>query len=269
MIYDCFLFANELDILEIRLNELKDVVDKFVILESDTTLSGISKPLYFRDNASRFKKFEDKIIHSVYKCPADTGSVILPQCYIENKEAWTRESLARDLIKRVLGTVKDDDIVIIADADEVTSSTALRSYDINMGGRTLIQKLFYYRLNCFCPSYIWAWAKIVPGKVYNEMTPQKIRYAKMPNLEVSGGWHFSFIGSPEMIANKIKAFSHTEYNRPEITNAQYIKMCMRTPRDIFNRPEIVLQDVRIDCSFPDCVQKDIDKYIKLGLVKEM
>ena len=29
MIYDCFSFFNELDLLEIRLNILKDVVDKF------------------------------------------------------------------------------------------------------------------------------------------------------------------------------------------------------------------------------------------------
>ena len=33
MIYDCFTFFNELDLLEIRLNTLNDVVDRFVIAE--------------------------------------------------------------------------------------------------------------------------------------------------------------------------------------------------------------------------------------------
>ena len=33
MIYECIIFWNELDLLEIRLNQLNDVVDKFVIVE--------------------------------------------------------------------------------------------------------------------------------------------------------------------------------------------------------------------------------------------
>ncbi|DAB19112.1 TPA: glycosyl transferase GT17 family protein, partial [Candidatus Gastranaerophilales bacterium HUM_19] len=33
MIYDCFPFFNELDVLEIRLNVLYDIVDYFVITE--------------------------------------------------------------------------------------------------------------------------------------------------------------------------------------------------------------------------------------------
>jgi beta-1,4-mannosyl-glycoprotein beta-1,4-N-acetylglucosaminyltransferase len=34
MVYDCFTFFNELDLLEIRLNTLDAVVDKFVIAEA-------------------------------------------------------------------------------------------------------------------------------------------------------------------------------------------------------------------------------------------
>lgn len=37
MIYDCFTFFNELDLLEIRLNILSSVVDKFVLVEADKT----------------------------------------------------------------------------------------------------------------------------------------------------------------------------------------------------------------------------------------
>jgi hypothetical protein len=36
-VYDCFMFFNELDILEIRLNELDSVVDYFVLVESIMT----------------------------------------------------------------------------------------------------------------------------------------------------------------------------------------------------------------------------------------
>ena len=38
-IYDCFLFFNELELLEIRLNVLNDYVDYFVLVESTKTFS--------------------------------------------------------------------------------------------------------------------------------------------------------------------------------------------------------------------------------------
>ena len=40
MVYDCFQFFNELDILKIRLHVLSDVVDRFVISEATETFSG-------------------------------------------------------------------------------------------------------------------------------------------------------------------------------------------------------------------------------------
>ena len=61
MIYDCFPFFNELDILEIRLNSLAPYVDRFVLSEMDVTHSGRPKPFYFSENKDRFKDFP--IIH--------------------------------------------------------------------------------------------------------------------------------------------------------------------------------------------------------------
>ena len=40
MVYDCFQFFNELDILKLRLHILSDVADRFVISESTVTFSG-------------------------------------------------------------------------------------------------------------------------------------------------------------------------------------------------------------------------------------
>ena len=57
MVYDCFCFFNELDLLEIRLNTLDKVVDRFILVESQLTHSGHSKPLYYANNKHRFSKF--------------------------------------------------------------------------------------------------------------------------------------------------------------------------------------------------------------------
>ena len=46
-IYDCFMIYNELDLLEVRLEELYDVVDYFVISEGEHTFSGKEKQLCF------------------------------------------------------------------------------------------------------------------------------------------------------------------------------------------------------------------------------
>ena len=62
-IYDVFTFYNELDLVELRMNILGNVVDYFVINESNITFTGKPKPMYFAENRKRFKKWEDKIIY--------------------------------------------------------------------------------------------------------------------------------------------------------------------------------------------------------------
>ena len=57
MLFDTFLFFNELDLLEIRLEELKDVVDRFVLVEAGVTLSGNPKPLYFDQHKDAFSRY--------------------------------------------------------------------------------------------------------------------------------------------------------------------------------------------------------------------
>ena len=64
-VFDSFIFFNELELLEMRLNILKDVVDYFVLTESPFTVSGNEKPLYYQENKDLFGKLNDKIIHHV------------------------------------------------------------------------------------------------------------------------------------------------------------------------------------------------------------
>lgn len=48
MVYDCFIFFNEFEQLNIRLHELNPIVDRFVLVESNQTFSGNMKPLYLQ-----------------------------------------------------------------------------------------------------------------------------------------------------------------------------------------------------------------------------
>ena len=49
-IIDCFLFYNELDMLEFRLTELNEHVDYFIILDSDFDFAGNKKDSMFESN---------------------------------------------------------------------------------------------------------------------------------------------------------------------------------------------------------------------------
>ena len=83
MIYDCFQFFNELDLLKLRLNILSPVVDKFVISEATETFSGLPKPLYYEENKEMFAEFNDRIIHVVVS-DTPTGDTHTRDTYQKN-----------------------------------------------------------------------------------------------------------------------------------------------------------------------------------------
>ena len=55
MIIDCFLFFRELRLLEIRLEYLYDLVDKFIIVESIESFTGEYKGFIFEENKNLFR----------------------------------------------------------------------------------------------------------------------------------------------------------------------------------------------------------------------
>jgi beta-1,4-mannosyl-glycoprotein beta-1,4-N-acetylglucosaminyltransferase len=62
-VLDAVLMSSELDLLEIRMNELDSVVDYFLIVESNATFTGLSKKTYFTLNRDRFSKFQHKVVY--------------------------------------------------------------------------------------------------------------------------------------------------------------------------------------------------------------
>ena len=63
-IFDCFMYFDEEQVLDLRLNVLNHNVDYFVIVESIFNHKGEKRDLLF--NIEKFKKFKDKIIYLVY-----------------------------------------------------------------------------------------------------------------------------------------------------------------------------------------------------------
>src|SRR5678815_5779807 len=68
VIWDCFIFNDEMELLELRLRELWDVVDYFVLLEHDVSTRGKSKPFLFKMQEERFSQWAKKLVSVQYHC---------------------------------------------------------------------------------------------------------------------------------------------------------------------------------------------------------
>lgn len=257
--YDCFPFCGELDLLEIRLNELDEVVDKFVLVEATRTHSGKTKPLYFKDNSARFSQFLGKIIHIVVDDypPADMAKL---------GQSWIYERHQRDAISRGLINCSDDDIIISSDIDEIPRAETVRLYDVQMGLAGLNQSMHTYWLNCVNRDTEYAWCKILPYRMAKSMTHCGIRYANNNIVLPNGGWHFSFMGNIKDVITKIESWAHQEYNNKIMKDERNIRNIMEFGIDPHGR-NVKYVTEPLDNTYPNYVVLKKEKF--KHLIKEV
>lgn len=240
MIIDCTMFFNEFDILEGRLKYLNDVVDYFVIVESDTTFNGNDKPFNFAQNISRYAPYLHKILYfpmhvdkSLYDFTVKTDVLDFstPQWKIENDQ--------RNYMLKALSLFPDEAVVLISDVDEIPSKTAIEFSVNNLTEKrtslSLQQDMFYYNFNQRQVSK-WCGTVVTHNKFARELTPQYFRDSRFNLPRVSdGGWHMSYFTTPDGISYKIENFSHQEYNKDVYRDVDRIKKCIDAGSDLFDR----------------------------------
>jgi beta-1,4-mannosyl-glycoprotein beta-1,4-N-acetylglucosaminyltransferase len=249
MVYDCFPFYNELDLLELRLHELKDVVDRHILVESRQTFQGREKPLWFDQNKARFEPFLDKITHLIVDLPEGTP--------------FDREFFQRDAANSVLENCDDKDIIIIADVDEIISPTALRIYCDNpiQMPRAICQKVYYYWMNCLASDNCAA-PVVMPFrqlKKFMGVTEARIKRDQFDRL-YRGGWHFAYLGGVDAIIEKIGAFAHIEYNNPEFLDKNRLSKVLEDHGNLFSDKTCVI--VPLDQTFPRYLTQNRDKFAR-------
>lgn len=245
-IYDAFQFFNELELLEIRFNELYDVVDHFVIVESTKTHQNNPKPLYFWENRDRFSPFLDKVIHHVFdpkECPY----------------AWYIENEQRNQLKNANFTLENGDIFLLSDADEIMRMENIKAIKDGLifvaGACTSIMQMSYGYINTVIESPWhhkgWRGTVILPYKEFNERSLNEWRALKdnLPRYEDSG-WHFSFLGGAERVKQKLESYAHGEFNNSSYTDLSIIKQRIDCLQDPLGRNEFVLQKETDMSKFP-------------------
>lgn len=275
-VFDSFLFYNELEVLEMRLNILNDVVDYFILSESPTTLSGEPTPLLYLENKERFSKFNHKIIHNVTEISSDFSEYLQskqyhtnfndidPNCgmkYIDiplryQRMMYVRNCTAYGLLK---AGVSDDDIVLTSDGDEIINPLILENLDWfdPSNHYVTIQRAFYYSLNQLYQEE-WMGTRLCNWKYLKQTSIDKLR-GDHPNAYriQDGGWHFSFFGDANKAREKIAAYDNCHLNVPEVTENMEEKM--KNNLDPLNRSN-VLDVVPINDSYPEYIIKNQKKY---------
>lgn len=277
MVYDCFQFFNELDMLKIRLNVMSPVVDKFVISEATETFSGLKKPLYYEENKEMFAEFADKIIHVVVD---DT-----PEGYTHDRDTFQKNAVTRGL-----KDCTDDDIIIFSDLDEIPNPDKVREILNNFQQDKIYhfaQRLFYCYLNMEevsgkLLSYAgefegvdrkkWIGSKMISYKLMKELNLQcgELRFPERKEIGIrveDGGWHFGYMGGHgekdvrKRVSQKVVSAAHYEYNSKHVLSN--VENQIKDGKDIFGRDAEFIK-VEIDDSYPEYIrthQEELDYLI--------
>lgn len=260
MIYDCFTYLNEADLLELRLNELGGVVDRFVAVEANITFSGLPRPFTLKETLlqERFKPWRDRI--SVVEV-TDTPDV----------QPRYREEFQRDAILRGLEQADSADWIVCSDVDEIPKPEFVRQWNPDHGPRRFAQRVSYYWFNCITTEG-WAGSRIATlDQLLARGGPQLFRHsgkdggaagapatAELPMIP-NAGWHFSYMGGVEQIQTKLASYCHRELDIPKFNNSEHIINTIKTGKDLFNR-NIQSKFIPIDDSFPQTVIQNLQRW---------
>lgn len=194
------MFYDEFDMLDIRLNELWNTVDYFVLVECPTTHRNIPKPLFFEQNKAKYEPFMSKIRHIVHDLP-------LSSVPFENENEHRRGIL------KGLDGIKSNDYLIVTDADEIPRATSIRAYTRDCA--RLSMDFFYYFYN-FKTKGKWGLANMLRyGAIDKDLNYYRTGQYEC-DVIANAGWHFSKMYSLAEIKYKFQHALADELHYKEI-----------------------------------------------------
>jgi hypothetical protein len=241
MIVDCFPFfapTNE-EILYLRVNLLKDVVDKFIIVESNKTHSGEPVERRFLEIARNQGLPMEKIIYIEHDIPEteDLKTLAIDRINagtnknnIDSLYARARERLQKDACINAFNQFNDDDVFIYGDADEIinpehvewlanlcrsNTNVILKIPLVYLQGRADLrvhhrngQPLIWMRAMFFATKgQIWkngGFNNIRCGNMQDD-----VRFPIQDGKVIQDlGWHLAWMGTNDQRNKKARSFAH-------------------------------------------------------------
>lgn len=279
MVYDCFTFFNELDLLEIRLNTLDAVVDRFVIAEATRTYRGQPKELLFEKNRARFAAFTDKIVYLVV-------DDLLPEDEVARDVMnlpWVNENRQRNALARGLVGAKGDDVILVSDVDEIPRpEKVVEAVRLARQGeivRFILDVFTYYanmkdyrtphwNLGTLAISFkAYADGRLLDRVACDRFTTasesagrciQKVRFLHPTRRLADAGWHLTYLGGLAAVRRKLLSFSHSEAAHLADTAEERLRRgenVIGGRRDAFGVP--------LDARFPSYLVEHSDRFSHL------
>ena len=291
-IFDCFMYFDEDEILDLRINILNEKVDYFVIVESTYNHKGENRKLLF--NINKFERFKKKIIYLVYdqiphrvkEIRDNDSEKIKINKHIYN--AVFRENAQRNYIINGIKDADKDDIIIISDIDEIPNINSCNFSKIKNEIIIFKQDMFHYKYNLCIPNFKWSGSKAIKKKKL--ISPQWLRNIKNRKYPIyridtffsekkyinikmieNGGWHFTNIKTANEILHKYKSYlHHWEFDETNIDENE-IQNLIDSKRAIYNlktdkrnnkfKDGVKLEKYNIN-KLPIYIQDNLKKYQK-------
>lgn len=247
MIIDAFLYHDEQEIFDLRVEVLRDHVDAFLVVQGDRTHRGNSREM---------------VQHYIPGHVCRNYIAGLPK----EGSPEARENYHRNAIKTALALYKPNpsDIILISDVDEIPDPKTWPEMKRHTALNEIVafrQIHSYYRLNLVDPEPWWG-TRAMRWSVLSHphVTPQNTRavsHAKGQHEIEQGGWHFGWMGGNHRVRSKLESFFHEELDSDGLKSDAYLDYCVQKKVTGHNQHRLV----DLGTSFlPDVVRANIDKY---------
>jgi len=266
MIVDAVLFFNENRVWDIRYNELKGVVDKFLVFECNTTFTLKDKPYNFPYKGENIEHIKIPKEWIISRCPNQFR-------YHPRQGEVLHRLFVQEYLQRHL---KWDDILIFGDADEIPSAKSINWVVNELGGNPTViyTALYRYYLNM----YFQDWKCLFAGKwglikAVDDLQHIRTNYSNsFPSIK-NGGWHFNNMGTPDQIYHKLSnAVQSVVLKKKKMLDQEVVNRMIKDKKAITssnspNRLNIGKIVPLVD--MPEYVFKNVDKFLDMLYIEHI
>lgn len=208
------LINQEFDLLDVQIRLLDNYVDKFYVIESHTTFTGIPKS----DFLHKYAMFSNpKVVHLMIENNMEW----------QNSTPWERENMTRRILWDCIVQQEDaESIVLFVDVDEIINPNKIDEIIAAVNEYGVIgleMSLSFYFLNSLAKDL---WTKPRALRLSENVHIENIRNNAVDLLVPNAGIHLCYSIS-QGIQEKISSYSHTEHNVLTPISDQFYELCLK------------------------------------------
>ncbi len=225
-IFLCTIYNNEAEYAYIHIWRLYDYIYKFIIVVSNMTFSGHPKNITFEPLEDKIKLYKDKIDLAYF------DNVCNKEEFPSEDPNWCREYSQRDFALKYIEkhyNPTEKDLLIVVDIDEILTREGIQYLmknppkDFYGIKGSMYFPYYYHRLEDWDRGFVIRYNKNITSLSKHRGNPGEgtLRYKDNPSKPLITHCSYCF-KNMEAYKNKLKSFSHQEYNTQLRTSNNWI-----------------------------------------------